>query len=125
MKALCHCLSCRKVTGSTNTTCALVPTKAFSITSGSNNLKSFSTIHETGLKFTFKFCSTCGTTIYKEAESGAFGDVFIVMAGTLDKDPGEKTMGLEDVKIGAELFVKYRVSWLEGMGEVGQCQEFA
>lgn len=47
-----------------------------------------------------------------------------MMAGSLDKSVGEETMGIEDVMIGAELFVKHRVKWLEPMEGKTQCMEF-
>jgi hypothetical protein len=94
--------------------------------SGTNNLKSFVAKHETGINFTVKFCSTCGSTIFKDAaETNDFGDVFIVMGGTLDKEAGEDTMGVDDVKVGTELWTKYRPTWLEAIPGAGQCQEFA
>ena len=45
--------------------------------------------------------------------------MFIVMAGTLDEG-----IELNDVKVGAELFVKHRVEWLSELKGAAQCQEF-
>ena len=44
-----------------------------------------------------------------------------MQAGTLD---GGEGMGLEDVRLGAELWVQNRVGWLAEQKGTGQCQEF-
>jgi hypothetical protein len=67
------------------------------------------------------FCENCGSTLYKEGDSDLFKGVIIVQAGTLD----DQEMKLEDVKLGAELYVKHRVGWLGEMKGVAQCQEFS
>lgn len=124
LKALCHCISCRKATGSTYTTTVLVPTSAFTFLSGAESLKSYTTIHESGLDFTFKFCPKCATKIYKQSNSPSFADVFIVFAGNFDKEPGEQTMGIEDVKVDAEFWTQYRVGWLEIVEGARQALKF-
>jgi hypothetical protein len=71
---------------------------------------------------TLHFCRECGTRIYKEGDAKDFVGTVIVQAGTLD---GGEGMGIGDVKVGAELWVKDRVGWLGEVGGAGQCQEFA
>jgi hypothetical protein len=61
------------------------------------------------MTLTIYFCENCGTKIYKEGSADAFKGVAIVQAGTLDGGVGEKVEGIEDVKIGGELYVKDRV----------------
>jgi hypothetical protein len=73
------------------------------------------------MTLTVHFCSNCGSTVYKEADSEMFKGTVIVQAGTLDKGG----MELDNVKPGAELWVKQRVPWLEDMKGVAQLQEFA
>lgn len=38
----------------------------------------------------------------KKAGKEALGDCIVVLAGTLDKKVGENSLGIEDLKIGAE-----------------------
>jgi hypothetical protein len=117
---LCHCLTCRKLTGSAYTTSLLIPSNNFTILSGSENLKSYIATHETGLKFTLHFCQKCGTKIYKVNQKDS--EVYIVQAGTLDG--GDAGMGLGDVKLVAELWVGHRVGWLEEMKGLAQLKAF-
>ncbi len=101
-----------------------MPTTSFSITSGSTNLKSYSTVHESGLTLKLFFCGSCGSSVYKEApDAEQFQGVVIVFAGLLDKDEGQ--LGLEDLKVESELWIKHRVGWLKPMEALPQCQEFA
>lgn len=99
----------------------MVPATAFKINAGSGLLKDFSIPHESGMTLTTHFCSNCGSCVYKEGDSEAFKGTVIVQAGTLDKGG----MELNDVKPGAELWVKQRVPWLEELKDVAQLQEFA
>lgn len=84
-------------------------------------MKSFAVKHPSGITFTYQFCETCGTKIYKEGDSENMKGVFIVQAGTLDQTDGK---GIEDVKLGAELWIKNRVDWLGEREGAMQCQEF-
>lgn len=79
------------------------------------------------MTLTIHFCETCGTKIYKEGTADAFKGLVIVQAGTLDEVEGEegKGMGLGDVQVGAELYVKDRVKWVPARSETVQCQEFS
>lgn len=70
---------------------------------------------------TIYFCGNCGNTLYKEGSSDIFKGVAILQAGTLD---GHE-MNLEDVKLGAELYIKHRAGWVEETKGVAQCQEFS
>jgi hypothetical protein len=119
-QAICHCHTCRKVSGTTFTTNLAVPAAAFNVT-GKEHLKDYAATHETGMILTLNFCTNCGTMVYKEADSEMFKGVMLVQAGTLDG----AEMGLGDVKLGAELYVKQRVGWLKGLDGVAQLQEFS
>lgn len=72
---------------------------------------------------TLHFCVKCGTKIYKEITGDAFKGLLIVQAGTLDGG-GEGEMGLEDVKVQAELWVKERVGWVKERADAKQMSEF-
>ncbi|KAH7407392.1 DUF636 domain protein [Cadophora sp. MPI-SDFR-AT-0126] len=122
MQAICHCVTCHKVSGSAYTTNVLVPSTSFTFTSGSSNMRSFSLPHASGMTITIHFCEKCGTKIYKEGTLDAFKGLFIVQAGTLDNGGG---MGLDDVDVKAELWVKERAKWLSATEGLGQMQEFS
>jgi hypothetical protein len=108
-------LSCRKLSGGTNSVNLLVPEDKIRVTGGST--KQYTETHENGKKLTVNFCGECGCTIYKTHES--FPGSVIILAGTLD-DPE----GLEMSKPEAELFAKHRVSWLPGLDGAKQKPEF-
>ena len=74
------------------------------------------------MTLTINFCEKCGTKIYKEGTADDFKGLFIVQAGTLD---GEGGMGLDDVDVKAELWVKERVKWLGAREGLGQMQAFS
>lgn len=82
--------------------------------------KTKTVVHESGVPLTYSFCGDCSSVLWKTAESGWPGH-HIIFAGTLD-DEGV----LENMKPDAELWNKYRVPWMKGMGEDGvmQCQGF-
>ena len=117
-QALCHCLTCRKATGSTNSICVLVPDDAFKFTAGSP--KTTTTTHETGMQLKLYSCGDCCSTLCKEAHADAFKGLTIVFAGTLDEQDA-----LDKVKPGGELWVKYRASWLNEVQGAGQMQTFS
>ena len=71
------------------------------------------------MPLTVKFCGTCGTTLYKTANTEAFKGIAILLAGTID-DPKALDQAAPDM----ELWVKYRTSWLPVLSQVAQHQEF-
>ena len=114
-QATCHCLSCRKITGGTNSVNLLVPEDKIRVTGGST--KQYTETHENGKKLTVYFCGECGSVIYKQHES--FPGSAVILAGTLD-DPE----GLEKSKPQVELYAKHRVSWLPVLAGAEQKPEF-
>jgi hypothetical protein len=122
IQVLCHCIPCRKISGGPYTTNLIILLTSLTITSGSLLLKTFSLTHPSGMALKYHFCETCGTKIYKEGNQGAFVGIAIVQAGTLD---GRDGMGVGDVKLGAELWVKERVKWLGAVEGIAQCAKFS
>jgi hypothetical protein len=120
LQAICHCLSCRKLSGSTFTTNILVPEAKFKITSKSQPKNSFSDVHEAGMKITPEFCAECGTAVMKKL-TGPFLGMVIVQCGTLDDKDELALLAKPD----AELWIKYRVPWLAPIEGTQQCQEFS
>ncbi|KAJ5921072.1 hypothetical protein N7466_009398 [Penicillium verhagenii] len=116
-KSICHCLSCRKITGSTYTTNFIIPETNFSKISGI--LRKCTAKHENGMDLTVNFCENCGTTIFKTASAKDFAGVIILAAGTVDQG-----QGVEKAKPERELWVKYRGNWLPPLEGAIQNQEF-
>ncbi|KAJ6021156.1 hypothetical protein N7540_006660 [Penicillium herquei] len=116
-KCICHCLSCRKISGSTYTTNLIIPEPNFSLISGT--LKECTAKHENGMDLTLHFCQNCGTTIYKTATLDMFAGVLVLLAGTVDGG-----QGIEKAKPKSELWTKYRADWLSSLEEVAQVNEF-
>ncbi|KAF2417410.1 hypothetical protein EJ08DRAFT_600070 [Tothia fuscella] len=103
MKALCHCLDCRKITGSTYSVNIAIPGSGFKVTSGTP--KSIGKTAESGKEITSYFCGDCGSTLYRDGES--FGDLKIIKVGIMDD-----VEALAEAKPGVELYVAKRVSWV-------------
>ncbi|KAJ5387259.1 hypothetical protein N7509_009800 [Penicillium cosmopolitanum] len=114
-QATCFCLSCRKISGGTNSLNLLYPENKVHVIAGS--AKRYSQIHESGMKLEITFCGECGCTIYKTHES--FPGKIIILAGTLDN-----LDGLEESTPEQELFVKHRASWLTSLDGAEQKLEF-
>ncbi|KAK5044520.1 hypothetical protein LTR84_010731 [Exophiala bonariae] len=139
LKGICHCLTCRKLTSSAYTPCILVPDPAsatetpppgvsFELSSKSNSKpRETTTVHETGMEIKFYGCSKCPSTLYKRAPGG-FPGVLIVLAGTLDGAEGElRAQGGLEEGFGSpqvELWVKYRLPWLQEVKSAKQCEGF-
>lgn len=111
----CYCLSCRKISGSTNTLNILIPDDKFNIIAGTT--KQHTVTHESGKKLTVYFCGQCGSTIYKTHE--LFPGVVVILTGTLDD-----TEKFEELKPEVELYVKHRASWLPELTWALQKEEF-
>lgn len=142
-QAICHCLTCRKLTGSAYATAFLLPdpdtisdspaatpapkTADFKVQSKSNTpLKQSFAVHEAGIDMTFHGCGRCPSTLFKRA-NGPFSGVLILFGGCLDGGDGDTRAagGLEDLgPPQAELWVKYRLPWIKELDGVKQCQEF-
>lgn len=71
---------------------------------------------------TVRFCGDCGSALYKTAAAEEFKGLRIVMAGTLD---GVGEGGGVETKPDGELWVKYRVPWLQEIKGAQQFQGFA
>lgn len=108
-------MSCRKLSGGTNSVNLLLPEDKIRISAGS--AKQYTQIHENGLKLTINFCDNCGCVIYKTHES--FPGSVVALAGTLDEPDG-----LEQAKPDMELWTKHRVSWLSSLQGAEQKLEF-
>ena len=115
IQVLCHCLTCRKLSGSTNAMAAMVPEPALK-SSGDKARVTYGT-HETGMKFDFYGCESCPSTLYKSADG--YPGVLFVFLGNLDEDQ-EGVAGKPTV----EMFTKYRVEWLNQLEDSAQFEAF-
>jgi hypothetical protein len=92
----CHCSRCRKAfSGASSAYAELADPASFSWTSGSENLRRYTTRGDWGLAF----CMTCGTTLCGTHDGRVHG----VALGTVNGDPG--------VEIGAHIFVGSKAPW--------------
>ncbi|KAI4859341.1 Mss4-like protein [Hypoxylon rubiginosum] len=103
-KALCHCLDCRKITGSTYSTNLIVPGAGFKILSGTP--KTLAKVADSGKEITSHFCGDCGSTLFRDGPS--FGDNKVIKAGIMDD-----VNALDDAKPFVELFAPHRVGWVQ------------
>lgn len=105
-KALCHCLDCRKITGSTYSTNIIVAGPNFKVLSGTP--KSIGKKANSGNEIVSYFCGDCGSTLWRDGVT--FGETKVVKVGCFDDIDA-----LDKAKPGLELFSSHRVSWV---GEV-------
>lgn len=116
-QVICHCLTCRKLTGSPYLACCLVPDDAVKVNVAPPQVTEAT--HEVGMKLQFYGCDNCPTTIYKKADGMA--GFKIVFAGTLDGKDAIETEGKPE----AGIWVKYRAPWLSPIAGCEQFEEFA
>ena len=84
--SVCHCLNCKKRSGSAFAVQARWPRDQVRIEGGS---KSFVKAGDSGNRATFHFCPECGSDVYYEAEARVddqFNDLVAIPVGAFD-DP--------------------------------------
>ena len=81
----CHCSRCRKASGASHATNALVAPDAFRWTRGEAELQRFDLPE--AASFATGFCRRCGSPMPHLTRSGR---AVIVPAGTFDADPGQR-----------------------------------
>ena len=82
----CHCMQCRKITGSAHASNILTDPNNIEWVSGKNNIKRFD-LPGNG-KYVKNFCRTCGSGVPFINKSG---DTLFIPAGSLDVDPRIRT----------------------------------
>ncbi|KAI0871759.1 Mss4-like protein [Hypoxylon argillaceum] len=112
-KALCHCLDCRKITGSTYSTNLIIAGPNFKLVSGAP--KAIAKTAGSGREIVSHFCGDCGSTLWRDGAS--FGDAKVLKAGTLDD-----LDALDAAQPAVELFASRRVGWV---GEVAGAEQKA
>ncbi len=105
----CHCGTCRKASGASLATNAIVPAAGFAIVAGREALTRYESSPQ---KYRY-FCARCGSPIYSQADRTA--QVVSVRCGTLDGDPG--------VRPSLHVHVAAKASWSEIRDDLPQRPE--
>ena len=105
----CHCVQCRRATGSSFNTSIFVRDADFRIVSGDDALA----YHESTLGNLRHFCSRCGSPIFKRFPSPP--ELVTVRAGTLDSDPG--------IRPSAHIWVSSKAPWYQITDQLPQHPE--
>ncbi|KAF1936578.1 hypothetical protein EJ02DRAFT_387147 [Clathrospora elynae] len=99
---LCHCNTCKELSGSTFTLNQIIPTKALKITKG-DDLGKYTYKGDSGKSVYCYYCKNCTSHVYHLQE--ALGEDKIVLRTGLLKE------GIKNFQPGAEIFGKDRLSW--------------
>ncbi|KAI0846102.1 Mss4-like protein [Daldinia vernicosa] len=105
-KMLCHCLDCRKISGSAFSTNIVVPAAGFKILSGTP--KTYVTDGDSGQEITSYFCGDCGSTLWRNGKVTDFNP--IVKAGVIDDS---NFFVDNEAKPRVELFSHRRPRWVK------------
>ncbi|RMJ16237.1 hypothetical protein CDV36_004155 [Fusarium kuroshium] len=119
---ICHCSDCRKITASMFTTGFIILDSHLKHVRGEENLKKFSqsdTIERKGNLMTNFFCSTCGSLMFRRAES--YPGASILRTGTVDDFKLAETT----LRPTIEQYGKHRVDWLKGIEGAEQSEGLA
>lgn len=104
LKALCHCLDCRRISGSY---CALnwvVPVDQLVLTSGVP--REFSNTADSGASVTSHFCGNCGSTLWRDGPASQ--GLLYLKAGSINE-----ISEVDARSPVAEIFVKRRAAWVK------------
>jgi len=107
----CHCSRCRKATGSAHATNLFTASERFQWTGGEAHVRRFEL--SSAKYWCHGFCELCGSSLPWQTRTGK---AFIVPAGTLDDDPGERPS--------RNIYWASRAPWYEHAGELDTFEEF-
>lgn len=102
----CHCVQCRKASGTSFTTNASLPADAFRFLSGESLVGEF----ESSPGQFRRFCTRCGSPLLKRYADKP--DLLRLRLGTLDTDPG--------VAVTAHIFVRSKAPWVQIADDIPQ-----
>ncbi|GAB7356419.1 hypothetical protein MBLNU459_g7191t1 [Dothideomycetes sp. NU459] len=100
---LCHCDTCKILSGSTYTLNQIIPKSALKITKGGNVLKSYTYKGDSGKDVNCYYCPNCTTHVYHH-QLALGPDTIILRTGLL-------TEGRKTFEPAAEIFGKDRLPW--------------
>ena len=106
---LCHCDTCKYLSGAPYTLNQIIPTAALTITKGKDNLGKYTYKGDSGKSVHCYYCKNCTTHVYHAQE--ALGDDKIVLRTVLLDGPGA------GFKPAAEIFGKARFAWEKEVAE--------
>jgi hypothetical protein len=106
----CHCLQCRKITGSAHASNLFTHTDAINWTAGEQHKKHYSYPDR---DFKVVFCSECGSGLPFVTKSGK---ALIVPAGSLDAEP--------NIQPNDNIFWAERAAWYDDGTKANQCEGF-
>lgn len=95
----CHCDDCKRATGGPYTVGVLSEADKLTIVSG--EVKSYTSIADSGRKITRQFCPECGSPLFTRAEKCP--DLVFIKAGSLDHP--------EIVKPSCQTWTEHAVDW--------------
>lgn len=95
----CHCSNCRRSSGASYGTAAVVGASDLSIVGGKDLIANF----ESSRGYRRHFCSRCGSPLYGASEQAP--QILLLRCGTLDADP--------QVRPSVHIHVADRASWIE------------
>ncbi|RSM09573.1 hypothetical protein CDV31_007679 [Fusarium ambrosium] len=119
---ICHCSDCRKITASMFTTGFIILDSHLKHVREEENLKQFGqsdTIERKGNLMANFFCSTCGSLMYRRAES--YPGASILRTGTVDDFKLAETV----LRPTIEQYGKHRVDWLKDVEGAEQSEGLA
>ncbi|KAF2875866.1 Mss4-like protein [Massariosphaeria phaeospora] len=100
---LCHCDTCKYLSGSTFTLNQIIPRSALNITKGESSLGKYTYYGDSGKGVHCYFCPTCTSHVYHHQE--VMGpDTIVLRTGLL-------TNGIKEFEPKAEIFGKARLGW--------------
>jgi hypothetical protein len=106
----CHCLQCRKITGSAHAANLFTAPNNIHWHSGKEFIKRF---EHPKRNFTKAFCTQCGCAVPFITQSGR---ALLVPAGSLDQVP--------EAKVSAHIFWRDRAPWYEDALKARHCPDF-
>jgi len=106
---LCHCDTCKELSGGTYTLNQIIPKNALNITKGKDNLGKYTYYGDSGKGVHCYYCANCTSHVYHHQE--IMGDDTIVLRTAL------LTKGIKEFKPAAEIFGKARLPWEKEVAE--------
>lgn len=105
---LCHCNTCKTLSGATYTLNQIIPAKALNITKG-HDLGKYTYKGDSGKNVHCFYCRNCTSHVYHQQE--ALGpDSIVLRTGLL-------TEGIQKFQPGAEIFGKDRLGWEKAVAQ--------
>ncbi|UPX12048.1 uncharacterized protein EKO05_0002625 [Ascochyta rabiei] len=100
---LCHCNTCKQLSGSTYTLNQIIPAKNLSFAKGGDSLGKYTYKGDSGKSVYCYYRPTCTTHVY-HAQEALGPDSIVLRTGLLDE-------GMEKFAPAAEIYCKVRLGW--------------